>query len=101
MTIPVLIVVNLLVGASIAYSARIQIRTLQRPLFANRYFTALLMMELMILLPVGIYFSSFYPDWSWMYLIDTSTLPPGCSPSSVRIRPTLFCACGNTRCIDS
>jgi hypothetical protein len=76
-TIPGLIVINLFVGASVAFAARIQIRTLQRPVFYNRYFSALLMLELMILLPAGIYFSGFYPDWSWMYLLDTAWMPTG------------------------
>ena len=31
----------------------------------------------MIFLPIGIYFYSFYPDWSWMYLVDTEALPGG------------------------
>ena len=77
MTIPGLVVINLLVGASVAFAARIQIRTLQRPLFTNRYFTSLAMLEGMIFVPIGIYFYSFYPDWSWMYLVDTAALPAG------------------------
>jgi hypothetical protein len=72
-----MIIVNLLVGASIAYSARIQIRTLQRPVFQSRYFTGLVMLELIILMPVGIYFYTFFPDWSWMYLVDSLSIPPG------------------------
>ncbi len=77
MTIPALIVINLLVGASVAFSARIQIRTLQRPVFTTRYFSALMILEAMILLPVGIYFYAFYPDWSWMYMVDsTQVLAP-------------------------
>lgn len=59
-------------GVSVAYAARIQIRTLQRPLFFSRYFSALMMLEFLILLPAAAYFYAFYPDWSWMYLIDTS-----------------------------
>jgi hypothetical protein len=35
------------------------------------------MMQIMIVVPVGIYFAAFYPDWSWMYLIDTATLNVG------------------------
>ena len=73
MTIPGFLVINLFVGVSVAYAARIQIRTLQRPLFFSRYFSALMMLELMILLPIGAYFYAFYPDWSWMYLVDTTT----------------------------
>lgn len=72
MTIPGFLVINMFVGVSIAYAARIQIRTLQRPLFFSRYFSALMMLELMILLPIGAYFYAFYPDWSWMYLVDTT-----------------------------
>jgi hypothetical protein len=77
MTILGLIIINLLAGTSVAFSARIQIRNLQRPIFYNRYFTALLMLEVFTLLPVGIYFESFYPDWSWMYLVDTRTISAG------------------------
>ncbi len=77
MTIPALIVLSALVGASVAFASRIQIRTLQRPVFSTRYFIALMMFQVMILLPVGVYFYAFYPDWSWMYLIDTAALSSG------------------------
>ena len=87
MTIPALTVISALVGASIAFSARIQIRTLQRPVFSGRYFIALMMFEGMILLPIGAYFYSFYPDWSWMYLTDTSTLNNGMAVMSMAIYP--------------
>jgi hypothetical protein len=71
-TIPALIAFNLLVGASVAYSARLQIRTLQRHIVSTRYFISLMMLESMIILPVGIYFYFFYTDWSWMYLVNTA-----------------------------
>jgi hypothetical protein len=61
-----------MIGASVAYGARIQIRTLQRPFLATRYFSALMILEFMLVVPMGSYFYAFYPDWSWMYLIDTS-----------------------------
>jgi hypothetical protein len=73
LTIPGFLVINLFVGVSMAFASRIQIRTLQRPLFFSRYFSALMMLEFMILLPVAAYFYAFYPDWSWMYLVDTSS----------------------------
>lgn len=73
MTIPGLLVINLFVGVSMAFAARIQIRTLQRPLFFSRYFSALMLLEFMILLPIAAYFYAFYPDWSWMYLVDVSS----------------------------
>jgi hypothetical protein len=87
MTIPGYIVINLLVGASVAFSARIQIRTLQRPIFQNRYFTALMLLEAMILVPAGIYYCGFYPDWSWMYLIDTQSTAAGVSVMAVTAYP--------------
>ncbi len=77
MTIPAFVIICALIGASVAYSARIQIRTLQRPVFFTRYFSSLMMFQVMILVPIGIYFYTFYPDWSWMYLIDTSSLSRG------------------------
>ena len=77
MTIPALLVLSSLVGASVAYAARIQIRTLQRAIFSSRYFMALMMFGFGILLPAGIYFYVFYSDWSWMYLANTSDMPGG------------------------
>ena len=79
MTIPGLICINLLVGISMAYCARVQIKNLQRPVFYNRYFTVLLMFQVSLMLPVGVYFNGFYPDWSWMYLVDTRSSPMGLS----------------------
>ena len=87
MTIPAFIVLNALIGASVAYSARVQIRTLQRAIFSSRYFAALLMFGLMIVLPVGIYFQTFYPDWSWMYLVDTSKLRTGLVVMAMAVYP--------------
>ena len=72
MTIPGFILLSSLIGASISFAARIQIRTLQKPLFQARYFNALMLFQLMIIAPVGVYFYAFYPDWSWMYLVNTA-----------------------------
>ncbi len=77
MTIPALIATSLLIGSSVSYGARIQIRTLQRHVFTTRYFSALMLLETTIILPVGLYFYMFYPDWSWMYLVNPATLNPG------------------------
>ena len=87
MTIPGFIIVNLLVGSSVAYSAHLQIRTMQRPVSYNRYFNALLLLEALVVIPAGIYFSAFYPDWSWMYLVDTRGLPTGTSVMAILAYP--------------
>ena len=87
MTIPALIATNLLIGASVAFGARVQIRTLQRHVFSTRYFIALMMLELMIVVPMGIYFYVFYPDWSWMYLVDSQELPQGVGAMTIIAYP--------------
>lgn len=87
MTIPALVAISLLIGASVAYGARIQIRTLQRHVFATRYFMALMMLEATIVLPIGIYFYIFYPDWSWMYLVDPLRLNPAVVPMTMAAYP--------------
>jgi hypothetical protein len=87
MTIPGFIVLNMLMGVTLCYSARVQIRNLQRPLFYNRYFITLLMTELFLLLPMGLYYITFYPDWSWMYLIHTGNSAPGISLMILAIYP--------------
>ncbi|MBN2714925.1 MAG: hypothetical protein JXX14_03655 [Deltaproteobacteria bacterium] len=87
MTIPGLIIVNMLVGASVAWAARVQIRSLQRPVFSSRYFLALMMLEVMIFLPVGMYYTGFYPDWSWMYLVDTRNMQVGLTLMSLITYP--------------
>jgi hypothetical protein len=86
-TLPGLIIFNLLVGASVAFGARVQIRNLQRPLFYNRYFGSLVMLELFVLVPSGIYFTGFYPDWSWMYIVDTHWLPTGVNVMAIAACP--------------
>jgi hypothetical protein len=87
MTIPALVATSLLIGASVAYGARVQIRTLQRHVFTTRYFSALMMLELAIILPIGIYFYIFYPDWSWMYLVDPVRLNPAVVPMAMAVYP--------------
>ena len=87
MTIPALIASSLLFGASVAYAARIQIRTLQRHLFASRYFIALMMLELLIVVPIGVYAYVFYSDWSWMYLVNTAEISPALGVMAVCAYP--------------
>ncbi len=70
-----------------AYGARVQIRNLQRPVFYNRYFGSLLLLECFVLVPACIYFAGFYPDWSWMYVVDTHWLPTGVSIMAVAACP--------------
>jgi hypothetical protein len=87
MTIPGFIVLSLLMGASIAFSARLQIRALQRSVPYNRYLNALLLLEVLLVVPAGIYFAAFYPDWSWMYLVDARNLPTGLSVMAIASYP--------------
>jgi hypothetical protein len=84
-------VINLLIGASVAFCARIQIRTSQRPMFSSRYFTALMILEASIVVPIGWYFYAFYPDWSWMYLVNTSTSGIGISVMAIAMYPLAAC----------
>lgn len=87
MTIPALIASSLLFGASVAYASRVQIRTLQRHLFTTRYFLALMMLELLIIVPVGIYAYVFYSDWSWMYLVNSAEINPALGVMAVCAYP--------------
>lgn len=87
MTIPGFIVMNLLLGSSVAFSAHLQIRTMQRPVSYNRYFNALMLLEALVIVPAGIYFAAFYPDWSWMYLVDARGLPTGTSVMAIASYP--------------
>jgi hypothetical protein len=87
LTIPGFIVVNLLLGASVAFAAHTQIRTMQRPVSYNRYFNALMLLEALVVVPAGIYFAAFYPDWSWMYLVDAAYLPTGTSVMAIAAYP--------------
>ena len=87
MTIPGFIVMNLLLGSSVAFAAHLQIRTMQRPVSYNRYFNALMLLEMLVVVPAGIYFAAFYPDWSWMYLVDARSLPIGISVMAIASYP--------------
>ncbi|MDJ0764649.1 MAG: hypothetical protein QNJ97_16845 [Myxococcota bacterium] len=87
MTIPGFVVLSALMSTSVAYAARIQIRTLQRSVFSTRYFAALMMFQVMVLVPIGIYFFTFYPDWSWMYLIDSATMRRGVGIMTITAYP--------------
>ena len=78
---------NLLLGSSVAFSAHLQIRTMQRPVSYNRYFNALMLLEALVVVPAGIYFAAFYPDWSWMYLVDARSLPTGTSVMAIASYP--------------
>lgn len=41
----------------------------------NRYFRRAFLFQLLVFVPMGIYLVTTWPDWSWMYTIDTSAHP--------------------------
>ena len=41
----------------------------------NRYFRRAFLFQLLVFVPMGIYLVTTWPDWSWMYIIDTSRHP--------------------------
>lgn len=70
---PIAVVVHLAVGLGFALAARDRVRA-DGP-FAPPAFTLVLMHAAGVVAPVALYFYAAHPAWSWMYLIDPSSVP--------------------------
>ena len=70
---PIAVVVQLAVGLGFALAARDRVRA-DGP-FAPPAFTLVLLHAAGVVAPVALYFYAAHPAWSWMYLIDPSSVP--------------------------
>jgi hypothetical protein len=71
--VPIAVVVQLAVGLGFALAARDRVRA-DGP-FAPPAFTLVLLHAAGVVAPVALYFYAAHPAWSWMYLIDPSSVP--------------------------
>jgi hypothetical protein len=74
-TVPFDLLLNFLIGASVALAARADLRERAVPVMKNRYIAGALVFELLIFWPIGIYLYALHRDWSWMYLLDGYKAP--------------------------
>lgn len=75
MPIPQLYALNVMLGLGCAWLARAEIRLASRSAIASVAFGVLLIGEVLLMLPMGLYLYLFYPDWSWMYLVEAREVP--------------------------
>lgn len=75
MPIPQLVVANAIIGLGCAWVARAEIRLASRSSVASAAFGVLLVGQLLLMIPVGLYLYIFYPDWSWLYLVRATAVP--------------------------
>jgi len=73
--IPQLYAVNAILGLGCAWVARGEIRLASRSSVASPAFGALLIGQVLLMVPVGLYLYLFYPDWSWLYLVRATSVP--------------------------
>jgi len=71
--VPIAVVVHLAVGLGFALAARDRVRV-DGP-FAPPAFYLVLMHAAGVVAPVALYFYAAHPAWSWMYLVDPSSVP--------------------------
>jgi hypothetical protein len=76
-TVPFDLIFSVLVGLVFAGCARQQFSGGAQPW--GRELVAVLSFEAIILWPVALYYYLVYPDWSWMYFVDSRRLPSGVS----------------------
>ncbi len=74
-TIPIDVLLSIVFGSAIALSSRGQLRVSSRTWFTTRYFVATVAFHGLVVLPSAAYRYFFHPDWSYMYLVDTSFAP--------------------------
>lgn len=70
--IPLELAMNIALGASVAFAGRGALG--QQSLWRTPALWALVMLEIMVVLPLTIYLGQRYPDWMVMYLVDANDL---------------------------
>ncbi len=73
-TVPFDVALNIAIGASLAWAGKDT--QVEGRVWRSAALGALLALEALVFLPVGAYLLTRYPDWSMMYLVDVSGLPP-------------------------
>lgn len=71
-TVPLDLFLNFGLGAGFALSAKEQLLR-SHSIFYHRYFLAVVLYETIVFAPIGIFLLKYYPDWSVMYLFDSSS----------------------------
>jgi hypothetical protein len=74
-TAPIDMLLAFVLGGAISLACRVQLRLNPRPWYATRYFAAMIGFFSLVFLPAAAYRYFFHPDWSVMYLLDTSSTP--------------------------
>ena len=64
-----------MLGLGFAWVERTEIRLVSRSALRSASFGALLIGQLFLAVPLGVYLYLFYPDWSWLYLVRASSVP--------------------------
>ena len=75
MPIPQLFLANAILGLGCAWVARSEIRLASRSSVASAAFGALLLGQVLLMIPLGLYLYLFYPDWSLLYVVPASAVP--------------------------
>jgi hypothetical protein len=76
-TVPTTIIGCLLFGLAFAAAAQVQIRSATAQRGTSRVLAVVLLFDVMIVWPVGLYFYLAHRDWVWMYFVDPRHLPLG------------------------
>lgn len=73
-TIPADHLFMVVVGLLFSWSCAVQIER-SRSVFLNRYFLGALAFQTLFCMPLAVYCYVVFPDWCWMYWIDSRTVP--------------------------
>jgi len=73
-TIPADHLFMVVVGLLFSWSCAVQIEK-SRSIFLNRYFLGALAFQTFFCMPLAVYCYVVFPDWCWMYWVDSRTIP--------------------------
>ncbi len=72
-TIPIDLILNLLVGESLAWASSGSVR--RGEALTGRGLRTALVLTLLTFVPFSIFYLAVYPDWSWSYYVDPGEIP--------------------------
>ncbi len=75
MPLPSLLCFAFAAGIAAALAGRVELRVSPRPALLTRSFGAFAIFEILVLIPIAVYFYVFHGDWFLLYLLDVRVVP--------------------------
>lgn len=75
MLVPGLFLFSFVAGVAAAAAAQVELRLSPRSALLSRAFSAFIVFEVLLVVPVSLYFYVFHGDWTLLYVVDARSVP--------------------------